>query len=509
MVRPADSTLPKWTLIDLVEFLALTAAVSAVLAAWWIGIEDFRYDYDELLRGHATWLVARGLRPYHDFLETHPPYFALLTSVPRRLPDPCDVLQVLRWVSGVGNLLSLAGLVAVGTTAGVSWRGSLLGLAVVALHPGVLPFLIEFRMDGWGYALAAWGVYGLRRRGTGDARFAAFGLVTGVATLLLCPKLALLAPLVVAAELGPGWRSPRRWARPAGAYLLGAGLAGAVFALYLAAQRIEIGRVYLLLFRLNALINAHSSIRFGMARMILRWPIPLAAIALGAACWVVQWARRRTWPDTYHPALAAWLIAQAVLVASPYKQYFGPWLLFGACFVGFLGQALAARSRWLGMLACVLACGPSVASTVERMQLIRQHGGRKAHCEAIRWMNRVARPEDYIVAEPFIHPVVRRDCFFAWWSTGYNIREVLDAMPSLRASMSEARYRAELEAHPPAFVSLPSPNNPYVQYPEQLSAVLSAFLLERGYVAVRHGIVRVAVRPDIVKDARRGGLLAE
>jgi hypothetical protein len=333
--------------------------------------------------------------------------------------------------------------------------------------------------------------------------------VTGVATLLLCPKLALLAPLVVAAELAPGWRSPRRWARPAGAYMLGAGLAAALFALYLAAQRIEIGRVYLLLFRLNALINAHSSIRFGLARMILRGPIPLAAIALGAACWVVGWARRRAWPDTYHPALAAWLIAQAALVASPYKQYFGPWLLFGASFVGFLGQALATRSRWLGMLACGLACGLSVAATVGLMQLIRQHGGRKAHCEAIRWMNRVARPEDYVVAEPFIHPVVRRDCSFAWWSTGYNIREVLDAMPSLRAYVSEARYRAELEAHPPAFVSLPSPNNPYVQYPERQSAVLSAFLLERGYVAVRHGIVRVAVRPDIVKDARRRGLLAE
>jgi hypothetical protein len=239
--------------------------------------------------------------------------------------------------------------------------------------------------------------------------------------------------------------------------------------------------------------------------MILRGPIPLAAIALGAACWVVEWARRRAWPDTYHPALAAWLVAQAVLVASPYKQYFGPWLLFGASFVGFLGRVLAARSRWLGMLAC----GLSVASTVGLVQLIRQHGGRKAHCEAIRWMNRVARPEDYVVAEPFTHPVVRRDCFFAYWSTGYDIPEVLDALPSLRAYLSAAHYRAELEAHPPAFVSLPSPNNPYVQYPEQLSAVLSAFLLERGYVAVRHGIVRVAVRPDIVKDAHRGGLLAE
>jgi len=281
-----------------------------------------------------------GLRPYTDLFEVHPPYFVLLTPILEHWTDPCDALRALRIFAALGNLAFLGGLVALGRTVAPRcgrWAG--LGVAFVAFHPKVLDFLVEFRIDGWGYAPAAWGLVGFLRRPGMRGRFATFGILSGIATLL-CPKLALLPPLVVGFEILRECRSWREALRMGSAYALGLGIAALVFASYLAANGIALDRTYLLLFRYHTLSNAHSSYRHGLLRQLVGTPLLLVPIALGALAWAIDAVKRRSLAGAYPPALGLWLVIQAWLVAYPYKQYHAPWFLFGSAFVILLGRAL-------------------------------------------------------------------------------------------------------------------------------------------------------------------------
>ncbi|MEA2632966.1 MAG: hypothetical protein QOE66_3185, partial [Chloroflexota bacterium] len=313
--RPDDAAAPapglRPSLLALAERGMLVVLIAAGLYAWEIGIVHRDYDYDEVQRAHSVWLASRGLRPYTDLFEVHPPYFVLLKPIVERWTDPCDALRALRIFAALGNLAFLGGLVALGRTLaprGGRWAG--LGVAFVAFHPKVLDFLVEFRIDGWGYAPAAWGLVGFLRRPGMRGRFATFGILSGIATLL-CPKLALLPPLVVGFEILREWRSWREALRMGSAYALGLGIAALVFASYLAANRIALDRTYLLLFRYHTLSNAHSSYRHGLLRQLVGTPLLLVPIALGALVWAIDAVKRRSLAGAYPPALGLWLVIQA------------------------------------------------------------------------------------------------------------------------------------------------------------------------------------------------------
>src|SRR3954462_9972389 len=203
--RPDDARVPspvrRPSFLAIAEWGMLAVSIAAGVFAWGIGIVHRGYDYDEVQRAHSIWLAAQGLRPYTDFFEVHPPYFVLLTPILRGWTDPCAALSAMRLFSGVGNLAFLGGLVALGRASSPgNRRWTWLGVAFVASHPKVLDFLVEFRIDGWGYALAVWSLVGFIRRPGVRWRFAAFGVLSGIATLF-CPKLAILPPLVVGFEM--------------------------------------------------------------------------------------------------------------------------------------------------------------------------------------------------------------------------------------------------------------------------------------------------------------------
>ncbi len=128
--------------------------------------------------------------------------------------------------------------------------------------------------------------------------------------------------------------------------------------------------------------------------------------------------------------------------------------------------------------------------------------------DLIRWMNRVARPEDRVVGSPPYHPIDRLDTFFLSFNTsdrkGFDSERIFAELPGLRPFVTEAHYQAELEAHPPAFVVLQSPVFE-VTHPATQKAVLEGFTRQRGYRIARIGVVWFAIRPDRYENARRAG----
>ena len=489
-----------------VEVAALALTIACGLASWALGLRTRGYDYDEVTRAHSTWLASQGLRPYNDFFECHPPYFALLAPVVRGRADPLDALFALRVFGAVGNLLFLGGLAALGASLVADGRRwAWLGLAVVAFHPAVLEFLVEFRIDGWGYALAAWSLYRHRRLAPGAYREFELGVLTGIATLLFCPKLTILPALVVAFGQVRHWKSPRRALRAILAYAGGAGVAAGLFFLFLAWQGIDFGRMSQLLVRYHAIGSSNASFHLGLFRGILQQTTLAWVVLAGFLAWGIDRLRRRAWPGAYEVALLAWLAAQALLVAYPYKQYYAPWFLFAAGYLGFLGQGSSSWLRRARMVPFLAACMATGLGAVRTAQDWSQLGEARAQGRLIRWMNQVAGPEDRVVASPPLHPVDRLDTFFVWFNTsdpgGFDSERILSRLPSYREDVAPGRFLQELEAHPPALVVV-SGDWRMVPYTAGQHAALAEFLPRRGYRMIRAGPAQFAVRPDRLERAR-------
>ena len=506
----ASERAPSWTIAGIVEVLSLVLMIGGGLAAWGVGIASKGYDYDEVLRAHSIWLTTRGLRPYSDFFDVHPPYFILLSPVVRAFSDPVDALVALRAVTALGNLLFLGGLVALGmrslpAEAGRRWAW--LGVAAVAFSPFIVDYLVEFRIDGWGYAAIVWSTLLYCRRDRGAYRFLEFGLLTGLASALLAPKMVLLPPMIVMAALIIRFETWRGSFRDGLAYAAGVGLAASVFVLYLLANRIGLDRILLLLGRYHAVSNAHASFRYGLLGQVVKLRPLLILILAGVAAWGFGWLRRRKLTGPFEPALALWLAAQMLLVSYPYKQYYAPWFLFASAFVPSLGLTLN-RLRGGRAIVYVLACAVTVHGSYQVARFWADTGVGRLDRDLIRWMNRVARPEDRVVGSPPYHPIDRLDTFFLSFNTsdpkGFDSERIFAELPGLRSFVTEAHYRAELEAHPPAFIVLHSPVFE-VTHPATQKAVLEEFIRRRGYRIARVGVVTFAIRPDRYEYARRSG----
>ena len=308
-----------------VEVVALTLLIGAGLEAWVAGGIFRWYDYDEVARVHSAWLAAQGLRPYSEFFEVHPPYFALLTPLARAFPDPVAALRAFRAFGSLGNLLFVAGLAALMTSAakGPSRRWAWLGLALVASQPAVLNFLLEYRIDGWGYAIAVWGFYRHGRTSPGMYRDFELGLTTGLATLLFCPKLTFLPALIVGFEQLMAWKSARTFLKAVAGYGLGVGLAGGLFLLYLAWQGIDPWRTSELLVRYHAISGANSGFHHGLLQALMVFRVLSMTLLAGVLAWVVLAWRRGRRPRGYEVGVVAWVGVQVLLVAYPYVTVHG------------------------------------------------------------------------------------------------------------------------------------------------------------------------------------------
>jgi hypothetical protein len=478
-----------------------------------VGICTLGYDYDEVMRAHSTWLAAQGLCPYRDFLDCHPPYFAILSPVVlSRADDPVAVLWSLRLLSAIGNLLFLGGLVALGAALVPSGRRfALLGITVVAFHPAVLEFLVEFRIDGWGYALVVWSIYRFRQLPRGAYRSFELGVLTGIASLLLCPKLALLPPLIIVFEQLVAWESIRTAVRDCVAYLAGVGVAVGLFALYLIWLGIDFDRTFQILVRYNAVSNANLDVRPSLLENIVHIRALFWAVLAGVVCCAVDHVRHGSRPQAYEVALAVWLVAQPLLVAYPYKQYYAPWFLLASGFLVFLFRDVSHLLGRTRVVVFLTACALTTLADFQAARRWSEVDDAQTHQRLLRWMNRVTRPEDRVVASPPLHPIDRHDAFFLWFNTldrrGFDGERILARLPLYRDHVNPGRFREELDDHPPALVVLAGDWRRFVPYTRGQREALADFFRRQGYLTVHVGSAWFALRPDRFEQAHRAGLL--
>jgi 4-amino-4-deoxy-L-arabinose transferase-like glycosyltransferase len=182
--------------------LAITAAL--LLSRLWF-VTHRALDLDEFEHAHAAWSVSRGLLPYLDFFEHHPPGLYLLSApifadpdVATRVPAAVRALTLARATMWLITVLSVVVVYRIGVTIHGALSGALAAM-LLATSSQFLESMLEFRPDGPAVAsliVSIWcavGVGDAEESLRGDVRLFAAGCAFGAA-LLFTQKAIFAAP---------------------------------------------------------------------------------------------------------------------------------------------------------------------------------------------------------------------------------------------------------------------------------------------------------------------------
>jgi hypothetical protein len=451
---------PAW--LRWLEAGALAAAGAIVLWALATGSARRHYDVDEIQHAHVMWRISAGDRPFHDFVESHPPFVWYLGApLVGAASSAGGALLGLRVAASAAGLAFL-GLVLVAArtgqpSLGAGWLAAA-GLLVLAERRN-LDYFIEARPDSVAYTLLFAAFVAFLRGGPRRpfARYATFAFLASTA-LLWTPKFALLVVAFAAADLVARRHEPRAVLVALLGHAAGVGLAVAAGLAFLAAVGIDPVLAYDLSIEFHRRFLATTAFSRGLEHSLAAQPVHLALAAGGVVCWLVLILTRRLRPAALEVAAAVFLIATPFLVRLPYKQYFAPWFALAAVFVPFLGRALrelGPRAARVALLALVVFIAYSAAHAGREYRRFDQVGFFHS---AWQVMARVAPPDGRVVATPQWNPVRRRDVFYGWFSTfdpgGHDQEFILRRWnpKGYGARFTEEGYRKELAEHPPALI---------------------------------------------------------
>ncbi len=474
------------------------------------GIRCRFFDYDEIYHAHATWLMAQGDRPFHDFFASHSPLpWFPLSALWLVLPSAPASLLHLRVVGCVGVLLSIVAMALAWTTAHRDIHRTWLvaGIGVVALHPAVVDYAIEFRPDAWATAvvfLACAVLFGTCPASV-VRRCGAFGALAGLGALA-SPKVAMLPVLVVLVDLvRRRWGTQGSTREALAGYSAGAGASLLVVVGGLGIAGVDPELAFQMAVRYQWTFAADSAFGYGLLAAVTGQATLLAIVSAGLLARVVLLSIRRRRPGTFETALVLFLVLQCLLVDRPYKQYYAPWFLAASCFVPYVGELLQRRAPAMApwalaslLVAAAVEAGTAAQSFVRDGQAPRMLA---YYDELLAGVPADAR----VLAYPPLHPIVRRDVFYAWNRTtdpaGRGTAAVMRAMqvPGYAERFTSAHQQRELASRPPAVVVAPV-DAAWGYEPEQWRVVRAWLDVHRDeYVALARDVMAPAwVRRDLV-----------
>ncbi|NNN07149.1 MAG: hypothetical protein HKL90_14750 [Elusimicrobia bacterium] len=491
----------------LLGLILLTAAACLFAATRWL-----RINYDEYANVHATWLVAQGGRPYTDFQAMHTPFFwYLFAPVLSFLPQAFASILTLRAVNAAASLaliLAIALLLTQAFTERESRLWSLAALAIMVFQVPAVATLAQFRADHLSAALLFFGMILLEDDAPSARRAAAAGVLLAV-SLALGQKLILLEALFIAALAARQWTLRRR-GLPRLAAAVGAGAAAALAAMivFCLAAGIDLALMPRAVFALQyRLLSGYP--RFGLLfflwDQILQAPLKLLP-PLAFGLWGL-WRSRDGFFDRRWIALVfgAFALTQAAWVRFPFDQYGDAvYLCWAFPLALFFDQArrVCLRGELLALTLALLAADFVGLNAAARDDC---RFGVETHLQIALGdaMLKLAPAGQPVSAQPYCHPLLRRDSTFFWiYGASYShpdMEEILRSMPEFARDFSYDGYLAQLEARPPSLVA----TNPMFAGPDYLRAV-RGFLAAHAadYAELRSGGLHIFVRRAAAPAAR-------
>lgn len=478
--------------------------------------------YDELIHARYLWLISQGLAPHRDFWCTYPvPGYVPVLARLRALPESAYALFGLR-------LVSLALLAVIGILLGQhsrrvagDGRWGLASLLLLTAAPGISAFVVEYSLDPLA-AAAAVGAMVLLFAEPAPRRFGAAVGLAGLSVMIMPKYLLPLAGGLGMAFLALALRRRLPAAVVAGA----AGTAGAfavILLLYLGSGTtlIEDWRWTHILSSRYTFVHPRGGLPLWRAFLGTLAQNPLWAVlgAAGLAGWVRQARASRNLAGA---GIAAGALASLLLVHTFLEQYILPVMLCVALFAPYAALLFSgprARSIAFAVLAAGLALTtayrlagalPELRETIgnTRNPANTKRLGRMAVPPAYKSLRATQRllkiipPGERVIATWEDHPVFRRDLTFMTADYVPSYADLLPPGDPVRRYFSTEYLREELEAHPPAMISLYRLDQ---NYPPGWQEVCREFLAEH---AEEYGAMMLRDRPlfirrDIVEPAGR------
>ena len=400
-------------------------------------------------------------------------------------------------VAGLGTLLSIiaaaASFAAARRELSAVWLTA--GSAAIAFDRAVLDYSIEFRPDSWSTALlfVAFLLLLTGRPASTLRRCATFGGLASVA-VLTSPKFFLLPLIFCVFDLTRRVRLRDDVSRAVVGYLSGLGAALVGASAFLRVSGIDPSLVWQMVANYQWTYEMHTGFRLGTLESVGRHPWPLTLVLLGVVAWAAYLFRARRLPAPFEAAVLVFLLAQLLVVDRPYKRYYAPWFLVGGCFVGFIGLYLESAAKAAAPWVLGLAILGSALVAWDTRQWFAQQDQAHHMLDFYDTLRGVSREDSRIVAYPPLHPVVRKDVFYAWSRTtdpaGHGTEAVMRemALPGYSARFDRDYYLAEIESNAPTLIVSPLDDN-WTYEPIQWSVLREYLAAHRAdYVLVERGM---------------------
>ncbi len=444
------------------EVAALVSTAAVILYALSAGSARRHYDVDEIQHTHVMWRIAEGDRPFHDFVESHPPFLWYLGApLLRWTSGPQEAITAFRILASIAGLVFLA-LVLASARAGqraLEVRWLLTGALLVLSEKRNLDYFLEARLDSFSYCLlfAAFLLFLRERPERLFLRYTTFALLVSAA-LLSTPKFAVLVVIFALADL----LVRRRAGSPAlvafAGHAAGIALAIAVALSFLRAVGIDPLLAYDLSIGFHERFLSQTAFSRGLLQSTREQPVQLGAFLAGALSWLGLSLSGRVRPTPFEAAALAFLGASALLVPLPYKQYFVPWFAVAAVFIAFAGTALRSLGEGVTRIALFGLLGFAAFSGGQAALEYREFDQTRFFHDLWKTMGQVALPQGRVVADPQWHPVYRRDVFYGWFSTfdpgGRGQERILREWNprGIGDRFTHQGYRAEIDRDLPALI---------------------------------------------------------
>lgn len=478
-----------------VLFLDLAGALCVVIFAMALvglvyAILHRNFDYDEVEHAYATWLVSRGLKPFRDFFECHPPFLWYpLGLLFRVFGDSYRVIFAFRFIMALGQVAFLVGvgknivlsLRELQTPLARPVRTAALAIAVIALHPppAVFDYLLEFRVDAWPNAVLLIAIYRYRSRCRDAFRSSVELGALSAAAVLCSPKLVILAALFALASLIVG---DRRLLRSAGMLAGGAG-ALAVGAGFLLIAGVNPIHAFQLSLQYHHVLNIKGGFGNSFWREVM-WDTTVARFIVipSVLAWLLV-VGRRIHRATFEVSVLLFLALQLKFVAFPFNQYFSPWFMLGIAFVPYL-EVVTARLRPLHALLLAVAFLYTGADAAEDYRVYADRHEAADDFRQRQALEALVPRDGFVVGTIETMPLFRRSSFYqvvnSMAPSGYDGARVMQELKleGYSKRFTDAEARAELEAQPPDLIFTRG------SYPAYQRRALDAYIARHatGYV---------------------------
>jgi len=464
--------------------LPFTLLFSLLIFLLWIF--GFPFDYDEAEHAHAIWLVSQGFTPFIDFFECHTPYFwYLLAPLSTLMPESAGALFGYRFLALIGNFLFLILLFRhirksiphFPTTL------SILTIAVVVIHPLMIKFLVQFRMDGWGYAILFGALYMVRDkpRKLFWPHFW-FGFLSAL-SVYLTPKFALLPVLWCLSYIPKRKKDCDGFGTLVLSIVMGVGASSLLMLGGLALVGINLRQAYDFVITYHVFFNQISSEKAGLLFSLMKFHILFILVCGGIGSWGWLLFKKKIEFRRFDVVMGLFLLFQVLMANVGYPQYSVPWFLVALLFIHYLWVFIRdTKSKWEVSIPIFLMIFFGWAA----FQSWKINEKRPILTQQIHFINTLIErvsTEDYVVAFMPYHPIYRKDSFYGWPHSfgqgGVGTEPIMQRFQEHRYRFQKDFYKGELQEKPPQVI-VAYKGSPVLYYPGQIEVLLSYINERKG-----------------------------